>query len=196
MNQYYLPLNIKTESVLNPNWREVIPDLGDNFIKKYNVDTLQLLLEKVFFQKLNLISPVWHMLVFQSNKHHVGSCHLDVSYATDSFIKYHPYAINLVVHEGPEIGSMNWYKQKVERQFEVSYTYNGIIKVETNKDELELVDTCSIDDIVTLVRTNIPHNVAAKNSKRICFSIRLHQRKEELPWEQVVDIFRKMFNVD
>lgn len=194
MNQYYVPLNIKTKNVLRPDW-ENIKEIQEFGIRKYPRAEIKSLLNPSFFYVLDTVLPIYTMTVFTTGPNFTTETHIDIAEIHNGEVLIGCHAINLVVHKGPEIGYMRWYKSKKDDGLDVTYTPANTPKLGFEKSNLDLVEEHQINEYVTLVRTDVPHDIETFNSTRICFSIRFKYNDTYKHWENAVSMVSKAFHL-
>lgn len=197
MNDYYLPLKIKTTDVLRKDW--INPFNGDegNLIKLFSGDYASTVLTDVFLQKFDMIGPINGVIVFHKDNFdpELGA-HVDCYKSSDDSEPLLALAgVNLVLDQGVNTSAMQWFKLKDDTSTTanpIKLTNINSLYVEWSPKELDLVEEYSILEYPTLVRTNVPHTVRTGDGRRTCISLRFDSPCTT--WEELYSLFDKAFN--
>ena len=177
----YYRLKIETANSLNPEWSFPTPT-GDYGI--WSVESTTMFTPEWLNYVSNLGLNIKHALVFYRAPFTTSKvAHVD-THIKD--LKKVNFAINWVV--GGKESSMHWYTLPTEE---------GVFKdVDSSSpyltykfDEIKYIESCRIQDQVTLVRTNLPHAITMGSDPRWCISARTHI-SEDIPWDEVANLFR------
>lgn len=197
-------LDVDTTNALNPSFdRDLFLKQSDQFgnsfvIWKLHGDRILDVLDRQWLDHLKTKNiEVGAIMIFYRDAHLVyPEAHIDITH-TDS--RTHVFAINWVISPNDD-SYMTWYDVPVPgpEQIEIDeikltptndryYTWN----VEDIQDK-ELARHC-IGNKLTLVRTDIPHNVVVNGQPRWAISIRCKTIDVDKyrSWESTVDYFNK-----
>jgi len=185
---YFLPLNLKKIDVVRPDWvrpMDMVKWKGADYAKEVFTDS--------FLEKLSSIAKVSGLMIFNKmRQHNPVTAHIDVALINNKPI-YINYGLNVVFDDSTDMSSkMQWYTRKnPEIQKHVLISPGNTPYINFSTSELTLESEYSIDEYITLVRTDIPHSICSGNGIRTCVSLRFHENHD---WEKAVELFNKTFN--
>jgi len=191
-NQYYFELNTTVESVLSKDLTNLTENIDSTHISVLDRQDYNKLLKQEFIDKIERISPISIIMIFNKVVNEYGYIHSDVN------IEYHDelslFGLNIVIDPSINRKSiMQWYSlKKGVSEKSVSLTEAKTTFIKYSPAEIVLEDKCAIDKFVTLVRTNVPHQVIAGDKPRMAITIRFS--KQWTDWGSVVDEFENAFN--
>lgn len=190
MNPYFLPLNIDKREIFNTSWKRPI----GHKVQWKEVDYVKDMLTPYFFNKLQSVAQITGTMIFNKINHqNPDNAHIDIAMVNNK-IQYIPYGLNIVFDDSTDITStMRWYSHKKPiDKVEVLYSLAGTAYISYPVEELVLEEEHNIDNLVTLVRTNVPHAISSGNRFRTCISIRFKYPDNE--WYNGYKLFDKLFN--
>jgi len=184
----FLPLNLKKFDVINPSW--VRPT---DVVKWRGSDYLTEIFTPAFVDKLSTISEILGVMIFNKINHlNHNFAHVDVALINEELVYIH-YGLNIVFDDSTDVPStMRWYTRRLpwlERKILLSAGNTPYMNF--TMAELSLEAEHSINDFVTLVRTDIPHSISSGNGRRTCISVRF---KNNYDWDTATNLFNKTFN--
>ena len=184
----FLQLNIKKFDVINSNW--VRPT---DKVKWRSSEYLTDMFTTDFLNKLSTISEITGVMIFNKINHsNPFNAHIDIELINEKPV-YINYGLNFVFDDSTDINStMRWYTYKrpwIEKK--VLFSAGKTAFMNFTMEELILDTEHSIDEYVTLVRTDIPHTIFSGNGLRTCISIRF---KKNYDWDTATNLFNKTFN--
>ena len=184
----FLPLNVKKIDVIKPTW--VRPT---DVIKWRGSDYLNEIFTSPFLDKLSTILEISGVMIFNTiNQPNPFHAHIDVALINSKPV-YNKYGLNIVFDNSTDIPSaMRWYTRRFPNiEKKILFSAGNTPYMNFNMEELLLKTEYSIDEFVTLVRTDIPHAISSGNGRRTCISIRF---KEKYDWGTATNLFNKTFN--
>ena len=119
--------------------------------------------------------PTSAMIFFRPAGHQTPKAHIDVNTAyikSTGDLSFPPCAINLLYQGHKDDSEMIWYQRPQNIGSYIDFTDVGTAYINVDPQLVEEVSRCCIGNHLTLVRTDIPHNILMKNSARLCYSIR------------------------
>lgn len=185
---YFLPLNLRKIDIINPNWTrpaDVVKLRGSEYLTEvFTTD---------FLNKLSTVAEIAGVMIFNKSKQpNPVNAHIDVALINEK-PTYINYGLNIAFDDSTDIPStMRWYTRKfpsVEKRIQM--TAGNTPHINFTIAELSLAAEHTIDEFVTLVRTDVPHTVSCGNGRRTCVSIRF---KENHDWETATNLFNNAFN--
>jgi hypothetical protein len=185
-NNCWYSLNIDFSNALKKDWVWEIPDFKNPSIQYTRPS-------RIFnFEWLNYMKSIgvpihFVMLFYKSPTYNFPRAHIDVSQVdvkTNKSLSYMTYAINWVI-EGHD-SEMKWYNLPKESS-NVKYTSANNPYIDWPISTLTEIDSANIQNLFTLVRTDIPHSVHVNNKSRWSISVR---SSSLFTWEDSVDHFR------
>lgn len=177
----YYKLKIDTTNALNPNWKLPVSKTDYGI---WSVDAATMFNLEWLRYVADIGLNIKHALVFYRAPYCTSKeAHVD-THIKD--LKKVNFGINWAI--GGNESSMHWYTLPDD---------NGIFKdVKSDSpyltykfNEIKYIESCRIQDQVTLVRTNLPHSITMGPDPRWAISARTHI-SEDMQWEDVVDLFR------
>lgn len=189
-SNYYLPLNIDRGDILNSS----VTISTDTAIQAYGKPWVESILTPNFYRRLTGVLDVTGAMVFNKvDNHKPEIAHTDIE-LVDGQILYKPYALNIVFDTSTDMQSkMCWYSTNTPlEKIGVKYSLAGTPYQSFLIGELNLEDEYCIDNMVTLVRTNVPHTIYSGNGCRTCISIRFVYPDRE--WNTGYSLFNSEFN--
>lgn len=129
--------------------------------------------------------PVAKLILFYRTPQSIDkTAHVDLRIAKNATVfPTWLFALNWVV--GGNDSEMSWFDEPVDIQKPVSWTENSLPYRSWPLRELSIIDKKSIQSTLTLVRTDVPHNIRTGNTPRWGFSIRSPYK--ETSWNEIVD---------
>lgn len=130
------------------------------------------------------------MIFFRPADFQVSSAHIDLNTnmikQTGKIVSISA-AINLIYEGNHNDGEMIWYEPPINTPA-VQWTEAGTAFVDFDLETLTESSRCCIGNNLTLVRTDIPHNVIMGSTPRLSISLRLKWAKWKDPnWNGIVD---------
>ena len=184
MNEHcYYKVNIDISNALNPNWRMPLPTGNYGIWAPRARDIFS---QDWLDYTASLGLHFGHALLFYRGPNTTSKeAHVDTAADSKSFIGF---ALNWVI--GGRNSHMNWFKMPgLEAATAVKDTTSKVPYTTFQFKDLEYVESCSIFDDITLVRTDIPHSITMGNEKRWCISARMI-KGFDMPWHSAVQYFR------
>jgi hypothetical protein len=199
MNQYYLPLNVRKDTILKPNFVKPLDGNDNGIYKNHRVqiiegDCLDNWFTKEFSNKLKSVSDIWGVVIFNHKEIYTAlDAHVDVLLDKDNNPYALNYGVNVVFDDSTDIqGVMRWYSMKnPQSENDIQINPGKTPYFNFKIDELILEEEYYISDLVTLVRSSVPHNATSGNEFRTCIHILF---KDNFDWEIAVEKFNKTFN--
>ena len=199
MSNYYLPLNVKKNDVMSPEFVRPMEGKDNGIYLKHKVkivgsDIVESWFVPEFVEKLKSISEIWGAVIFNHKEvYKTLDAHTDVLFDDDQKPYLIHYGVNVVFDDSTDMrGAMRWYSMKDQTtDDDVRINPANTPYVNFKIEELNLEDEYLISDYVTLVKTDIPHNATSGNEFRTCLHIIF---KENFDWETAVEKFSKTFN--
>lgn len=106
-------------------------------------------------------------------------------------IRYTISAINLLYNGQNDDSKMIWYQCPELKLQDIQWSNANTAYLEVDTSKLEEIDVCRIGNNLTLVRTDIPHNIIMGEVPRLCISIRFSVAKLNNPtWDRIVEQYR------
>jgi hypothetical protein len=190
-NNYYLPININRNDAIKSTWNRPI-----EFIDSKDTNYAKEILTEEFYTKLTTIDDITNVMVFNSHQNYYPTeAHIDITQY--SGIEINPSStnvgLNIVFDDSTDIkGTMRWYSLKDStKNKKVEFTSAKTPYLSYATDQLNLEAEYCIGELVTLVRTNVPHAVSSGNKPRTCISLRF---RNNMDWVEAFVKFNKMFN--
>ena len=140
-----------------------------------------------YFKSMNV--EVASSLFFYRVPHYVRPmAHVDMANANKPIIV--PMGLNFVVTPDDD-SDMIWYETPNYDldSSKLIHTTAGTFHISANVNELTEIDRHCIGNRLTLVRTDLLHNVIMRQSPRFCISLRLVKNPGN--WQQCVEYFEK-----
>lgn len=189
MSKYYLPLNVKRDDVVKSTWVRPTEDITTRD-GKYAKE----MLTEEFYEKLVGIDEISLVMIFtRLQEYYPIVAHVDMGEMVNGEAHKTHAGLNIVFDDSTDTkGVMRWYSLKdpnKEKKISLTPAKTAYIQYMTNQLNLE-AEYC-ISDLVTLVRTDMPHAVSAGNQPRTCISLRF---RSNIEWDAAVEIFNKTFN--
>jgi hypothetical protein len=187
-NHYYLPINVNRNDVVKPSW--VRPT---EYITTRDKDYAKDMLTEEFYEKLTSIDEISLVMIFNQLKNYYPMmAHVDLGMPDGEPVETH-VGLNIVFDDSTDSkGTMRWYSPKdSSKEKKVAFTPTKTAYLNYMTNQLNLEAEYCIADLVTLVRTNVPHAVSAGNKPRTCISLRF---ASNMDWETAVEKFNKTFN--
>jgi hypothetical protein len=160
--------------LVNTEWREEVCDRVSN-------DMTSMML---FYRPSNFQYPTAHIDLNTNIIKQTGTIHSP------------PAAINLIYNSNDD-SEMIWYHTPELEFSDVKWTDADTAYIDFNPSELIECSKCCIGNNLTLVRTDIPHNVIMGNTPRLSVSIRFKWPGWKNPtWRGIVDQCSAYLNME
>lgn len=189
ISYFSINLNFKIENYVNFNWQP--PFKANNFFVK-NYDTYGEwieILDRKFVDEINSLLPISRLMLFNKPFPWISNnCHIDPDVL---------FALNLVKTQAAsdQKSYMEWFRLKNRVDREPVYSKGNTPYIDYRPDEVELVHRECLDNLVSIVRTDIPHRIKVSAAPRTCFSLRFSPRvlieKQLTTWQDVYEFFHQ-----
>lgn len=178
----YYRLNIDTSGALKSTWK--MPEPKGNYGIWYP-SAKEIFSDNWLEYTKNLGIDFKHALLFYRGPNTTSKeAHVDTHATSHKFVNF---AINWVI--GGRESSMHWYKLPDMKVASVVKDPTTSVPYTTFQfKDLEPIESCSISDQITLVKTEIPHSITMGSDPRWCISARIADDK--MTWEEVVQYLR------
>lgn len=176
---YSFKLKFNVNELLNPNWDK--PFATDFFVKNYDTyPEWENIINVDFLKLLNDAHPIVRIMVFNKP---ANWCPLDAHIDPGTL-----FAFNIVLTECE--AKMQWVETNGSIQQELSYSKSNTPYLNYEGKDLTLVHEECIDNIVSIVRTDIPHRIKVGNSTRTCISLRFKNNLKT--WDEVYKFYKSL----
>jgi hypothetical protein len=180
-------LNFDVSEALNTSW--ILPfNPTEYFFGVYDSrKEWECIVNSEFIDILEKTLPINRIIVFNKPSSFTGE---DVHTDGQEDGKDILYALNIVPYVFDQPSYMEWFSinnTNIVKEF--SYI-GGANYFHWHKDEVSLLEKISIDGIITIVRTDVPHRISVGNGNRLCISIRFRDNMTD--WKEVYDFFLRM----
>lgn len=179
----YYHVNIDVSDALNPKWRMPVPKDG------YGIwsPTAGLIFSKTWLNKVaDMGLPMRHALLFYRGPNMTSKeAHVDTHAKSRKFINF---AFNWII--GGENSAMHWYNIPDQKTVTTVKDSSTNVPYTTYQfKDLELLESCSISNKATLVKTCVPHSITMGEEPRWCISAR-PDLDEDMQWDDIVGLLR------
>lgn len=182
----YYRLKIGTGSALNPSWKFPTPT-GLYGIWNPPAEEIFRPAWLEFMKSIGI--PIYNAMVFYRGPGaSTKEVHLDIS-KTDPLVLTN-YGINWCL--GGKDSSMMWYETPGDgrvREEDVIWTAAKTPYITWKYEEVKEIERATIDQELTLVKTDIPHAIKMGKEPRWCISAR-SSSIDSLEWDEIIELFR------
>lgn len=181
-------LDIDMTEVFRPDWKwpDVTgSDYGIWLYPKISKLVTQKWLSMIRSKGLNVQAC---MLFFRGKRFQRTTAHVDIYSVSDDdkTIKIAPLGLNWII--GGSDSFMTWYEPS-KHPIKISYSDAKTPYADWPISSLKESDRCNIKNKLTLVRTDVPHNIEMGDDPRWCVSFRLAD-KDNYTWDSTVSMLR------
>lgn len=174
--QYVFKLKFSVDKIINPNWKK--PFFEYFFVKNYDTrPEWEEIINPNFLDLLETTMPIARLMVFNKPKNwSTTDAHIDPGVL---------FALNIV----PNVSNakMQWFKAISSEKKEISYSKANTPYLNYQEKELALIHEASIDNRISIVRTDVPHRIKIGNSSRTCISFRFKCNFKS--WDEVYNFY-------
>jgi hypothetical protein len=186
MSKCWYNLDIDVYNALNPSFKWPVHSPNQQHLECWGYHPTEILNSNWinYTRSLGLEWGFIHIFWKRSYLVH-DSAHLDVHTGDES--KSWPFALNWTIQDSDK-STMLWYELP-EVNYSVKYSSANTPYAEWKTVNLKEMDRHHVGNNMTLVRTNVPHEVNTGPSDRWCISARLKDSLN-VSWDQAVEFFK------
>jgi hypothetical protein len=180
LNHCYYRLNLDIREAINKSWTWPRP--------KAQTEMWSVLGKECFNKDWltyvhNLGLNFSHILLFYRAPY-VSSRHAHIDIREGDF-KPINFAVNWII--GGAGSKMNWYSVVNDNSITATKDSETRAPYKTYQlSDLELIETCEINDAATLVKTDLPHSITMGHEPRWCISTRVYPQ-DNITWDEIIN---------
>lgn len=185
-------LDVSVQDAFNNSGIKKIKQIKDEmanshtFINTWAFKDLNLLFSNKFIKNVSLLSfPVESCIIFYRKKNYTHpTAHID-AIDENNIVSF---GLNWVL--GYDDSEMVWHYIK-DNDFKIKTTSSNTGFIEFNNTSIKEKEKHIIGNKLTLVRTDIPHNIVVNSHDRLSISLRTNKKYRTLPWVNIVESYKK-----
>lgn len=185
-------LDVSVQDAFNNSGIEKIKQIKDEmanchaFINTWAFKDLNLLFSNKFIKNVSLLSfPVESCIIFYRKKNYIHpTAHID-AIDENNIVSF---GLNWVLDY--DYSEMVWYDVKNDNS-KIKLTSSNTGFIEFNNKSIKEKEKHIIGNKLTLVRTDIPHNIIVNSYDRLSISLRVNKKYRTLPWVDIVNFYKE-----